>query len=422
MPLTHRKMLGKDNPWLEWRKRQWWSMAGLGIAVFSSGIFGMRWWQYSSTHETTDDAYITSNVHPLSSRISGTVAEVLVDDNQQVRNGQPLVKLDARDYVVQVQQSKAALEASQSQALAAQAQINLASGNALGSTQKAQGNVSSAKSSILTAIAVVKAARAGVPSAQADVAQADANLQRAQADYERYQSLHHSGAITHQQLDTARANYAVSMAQKNSAIQRVTQAQAKLAQAQEDVITAHAQLATAKGGLQQATTSNVQTEVNRSQHKAAKAEIAQSQANLNNAQLQLSYTSINAPSAGRVGNKTVQVGQRVQPGNLLMAITDNNDWVIANFKETQLRKMRRGQLAEVKVDSFPDKIFIGHINSFSPGSGATYALLPTDNATGNFTKIVQRIPVKIVFNPNSIRGYEERLTPGMSVAVSVDLK
>lgn len=403
-------------------KRKGLILVGLGVAAVFASVFGVRWWQYASVHESTDDAYVTANIHPVSSRINGTVSEVAVNDNQQVQKGQLLVKLDPRDYAVQVQQSKASLDAAQRQALAAKSQINLASGNASGNKAQAQGNVASASAAISTAQAAVKAAQTGVPTAQAAVSEADANLQRAQADYNRYQSLYQSGAVARQQLDNARATYYVDIAQRNSAVQGVAQAQANLAQAQENVVKAQAQLAAAKGGLQQATASGVQTEVNRSQYEAAKAAIAQAQANLNNAQLQLSYTSINAPSAGRVGNKTVQVGQRVQPGTPLMAITDNDDWVVANFKETQLGKMHQGQPVEVKIDAFPNHPFIGHVDSFSPGSGATFALLPSDNATGNFTKIVQRIPVKIVFDPQSVRGYESRITPGMSAVVSVDVK
>ncbi len=396
--------------------------AGLGVAAVVASIFGVHWWQYASIHESTDDAYVTADVHPVSSRINGTVTGVLVNDNQHVQAGQPLVKLDPRDYQVQVQQLEASLEAAQRQANAARSTVNLASENAVGNNQQAQGNVASARAAISTAVAAVKAAQAGVPAAQAAVAEADANLQRAQADYNRYQALYQQGAVPRQQLDTARATYLVDVAQRNSAVQGVAQAQASLAQAQENVTKAQAQLAASQGALQQARATGVQTQVNRSQYQAAVAAIAQAQANLNNAKLQLSYTNITAPTAGRVGNKTVQVGQRLQPGTPLMAITEDNPWVVANYKETQLAKMRIGQKVEIHIDAIPDHTFVGYVNSFSPGSGSTFALLPSDNATGNFTKIVQRVPVKIVFDPNSIRGYESRIVPGLSVEPSVDLK
>jgi len=410
----------KLNPKKKRRKRLLFS--GLGVLAVVVGVFGVRWFEYASTHETTDDAYTTADVHPVSSRINGTVNAVLVNDNQHVQAGQLLVTLDPRDYQVQVQQAEASLEAAQRQANAALSNINLASQTALGNTQNAQGNVNSARASINTAVAQVKAAQAGVPAAEAQVAQANANLQRDQANYRRYSTLYQQGVVSRSQLDTYRAAYYVDVAQKNSAIQAVAQAQANLAQAQENVTKAEAQLAASQGGLTQAKASGVQTKVNQAQYKAAEAAIAQSQANLHNAELQLSYTDIYAPTSGRVGNKSAQVGERVQPGTPLMQITQDDAWVVANFKETQLAKMRIGQPVTIHVDAIPNHDFLGRVDSFSPGSGSTFALLPSDNATGNFTKIVQRVPVKIVFDPNSIRGYESRIVPGLSVEPSVNVK
>jgi len=413
---------GKETSQSKRKKPKGLILAGLGVTSLVAGVFGFHWWQYASTHEETDDAYVAGNVHPISSRISGTISEVLVNDNQQVQTGYLLVKLDPRDNQIQVQQAEAALEAALRQANAARTNINLASANAAGNTQQAQGNVSSSSAAIATAEAAVKQAQAGIPAAQAAVAQADANLQKAQADYNRYNTLYQEGVVSRQQLDTAKATYYADLAQKNSAIQGVVQAQAALTQAQENVTKAKAQLTASKGGLQQARATSFQPQVNRSQYKAAQAAIAQAQANLNNALLQLSYTNIYAPTQGRVGNKTVQVGQRLQPGTPLMSIVENDYWVVANYKETQLERMHPGEQVEVKIDAFPHHPFIGRVDSFSPGSGATFALLPSDNATGNFTKIVQRVPVKIVFDPTSIQGYESRITPGMSAVVSVELK
>jgi len=397
-------------------------LAALGVGAVAASSFGYRWWQYASTHQATDNAVVAGHVHQISSRINGTVADVLVDDNQAVRKGQVLVKLDARDYENKAQQARAALETARRQAQAAQSSIHLASQNAQASTTQARGNVNSAIAAIATARAAVNEAKAGVPAAQAEVAQAQANLERAQADYNRYNSLYQQGAIPRQQLDTAQADYQVALAQRNSAQQGVTQAQAKLAQAQEGVTRAQAQLAASQGGLQQAKASGVQVEVNRSQYDAAQSAIAQAQASLKDTQLQLSYTNVTAPSDGRIGRKTVEVGQRVQSGQPLMAVVDNDYWVVANFKETQMENIRTGQPVEVELDAFPHHTFTGRVDSFSPASGATFALLPPDNATGNFTKIVQRIPVKVVLDSQSVKGYEGRITPGMSAEVSVEVK
>jgi len=412
---------GQKNSTSKHPRRNVFILAGLGVAAVVAGSFGYQWWQFASTHQETDDAAVAGNVHPISSRIDGTVTDVLVNDNQQVQQGETLVKLDTHDEQVQVQQAQAALLAAQRQAVAAQANVNLASGNAAGNTQQAQGNVASARAAIATAAAAVKAAQTGVPTARAAVAQADANLQRTLADYNRYNNLFQQGAVPRQQLDTARADYQVAVAQKNSAVQGVAQAEANLAQAQENVTKARAQLAAAQGELQQAQAGGLQTQVNRSQYGAAQAAIAQAQAKLQDAQLQLSYTNITAPTAGIVGRKTVQVGQRVQSGTPLMSVVDNDKWVVANFKETQLERMQPGERAEVKLDAFPHHPFYGRVESFSPGTGATFALLPPDNATGNFTKIVQRVPVKVVLEPQSIKGYESRITPGMSAVVTVDI-
>lgn len=394
----------------------------LAIGAIALGGYGYLWWQYASTHEETDNAVIAGNVHPVSSRIDGTVSKILVDDNQQVQAGQLVVQLDPRDYQVKLQQSETALEASQRQADSALTKINLAAQTAKASTTQAKGSVNSATSEILSAQAAVEEAQAGIPSAQAQVAQAEANLVKAQADDQRYSTLYNTGAVSRQQYESSRASYLVAVAQKNSALEGVRQAQAKLVQAQKGIPKAEAQLTNAQGSIQQAKANDVQTKVNRGDYNSAVAAIQQAQANLKEARLQLSYVNITAPTSGRIGNKKVQVGQRVQTGTPLLSIVDNHYWVVANFKETQLKKMHPGQTVELKADAFPDHPFVGRVDSFSPAAGAQFALLPPDNATGNFTKVVQRIPVKIVFDAHSIQGYASRITPGMPVVATVDLQ
>lgn len=393
----------------------------LGAGTMATGVFGYRWWQYASTHVETDNAYVTGHVHPINARISGTVTKVPVNDNQIVSAGDLLVKLDPRDYEVALQQAQAALEVARQQAEVAQGNINVVATNAQGQTTQAQGNIDAAVASISTSEAAVTEAQAGVPAAQAQQAQVEANLVKAELDYKRYDSLAKEGAVPRQQFDNAKANYEANLAQRNAVKEQVQQAQARLTQTQKSLNGAQAKLASTRGSLQQAEATGKQTEVNRRQYKAALAAIAQSEAQLKNAQLQLSYTNITAPTEGQVGNKTVEVGQRVQPGQTLMAIVQQQPWIIANFKETQLAKMKSGQPVEIKIDAFGKHTFEGKVESVSPASGAKFALLPPDNATGNFTKIVQRVPVKIVFEPKSIRGYESRITPGMSAVVNVEV-
>ncbi len=394
----------------------------LGIGAVVAGTFGYHWWQFASTHEETDNAAVTGHVYQVSSRVSGRVRTVPVDDNQVVKAGQLLVQIDPKDYQVKVQQAQAAIAVAQKQAEAAQGNISLAGANTQAQTAEAQGNVSGAIASISTAQAAVTEAQAGVPAAQADLAQANANLQKLQADYNRYSALYQEGAIAKQQLDSAKAAYDVAVAQRNSAQQGINQAQAKLTQAQEGVSNAQAQLAASKGGLQKAQAGGVQTEVNRSQYAAANAAIGQAQANLAEAQLQLSYTNVTAPEGGRIGRKTVEVGNQVQVGQPLMAVVGNDLWVTANFKETQVHRMHPDERVEVELDAFPGHKFEGRVNSLSPASGSQFALLPPDNATGNFTKVVQRIPVKVALDPNSVKGYESQITPGMSAIVTVEVK
>ncbi len=396
-------------------------MGALGVGVIALTIVGIRWWQYTATHQETDDAYVTGHIHPVNSRISGTVTQVLVDDNQIVSQGALLVQLDPRDYEVALQQAQASLESARHQADVAQTNIGVVATNAQGQTTAALGNIDAAVASISTSEAALAEAQAGVPAAQANLAQVNANLVKAKLDYDRYTSLVREGALPQQQLDAEKANYEALLAQRDTLKEQIRQAQARVVQAQKNLDNARAKLASTRGTLEQANSVAKQTEANRRQYQAAKAVISQAEAQVKNAQLQLSYTQITAPTAGRIGNKTVEVGQRLQPGQTLMAVVQDQPWIVANFKETQLGKMKPGQDVEIKLDSFPNHPFKGKVDSVSPASGAKFALLPPDNATGNFTKIVQRLPVKVVFDPKSIQGYESQIAPGMSVVVNVEI-
>ncbi len=397
------------------------ALAGLGVGgAIAAGIFGYDYWQFASAHQSTDNATVTGNIHPVGSRIAGTVDRVFVDDNQEVKAGQPLVTLDKSDYQIKLTQAQADLESARRKADSAQVSIALSSKNAQAATSQAQGGIGQAQAAIASAQAQVSEAQAGVPQAQAALAQAEATLQKTQTDFNRYASLFSSGAVSQSARDSARQAYEVAKAQRDSASEGVRQAQSKVAQAQQAVATAESGLTTSQGGIEQAQAKGVQTQVSQADYQTAQAAIEQAQAALKNAAQQLAYTSITAPVSGRVGSKNVQVGQQVQAGTPLLAIVDDQYWITANFKETQLEKMRPGETAEIKIDSFPHHTFTGRVESLSPVSGAQVALLPPDNATGNFTKVVQRIPVKVVFDRDSIRGFEQAITPGMSVEVTVD--
>lgn len=386
------------------------------------GVAGYHAFQNFISHQETDDAYTTGHQHQVSSRINDTVETVLVDDNQHVKKGQVLAVLDPNDYEVKVAQAKAALELAQHQAEAAKTNITLAATTATGKSTEAEAGVVDAQAELKRSEAMLLEAQAAVPKAEAELRAKEAEETRAKADGKRFVTLASQGAVSYQQRDTAIRDFEVAKSSREAAAEALKQTSFKLQQAQQAVKAARAQVTQSHGLVEQAQATHVQTTVNEKQFSVAQASIHQAEAALKDAQLQLSYTKIVSPVDGRIGKKTVEAGQRVQPGQQLMTIVADDIWVVANFKETQLERMRPNQKVEIKVDSFPNHEFAGNVDSVSPGSGASFALLPPDNATGNFTKIVQRVPVKIRFDRNSTKGFENLLVPGMSVVVSVDVK
>jgi membrane fusion protein (multidrug efflux system) len=385
-------------------------------------LLGVRYLLWAAHHESTDDAYLAGHVSPIGARITGTVQQVLIDDNQRVTEGQTLVVLDPNDYRVRLERAKAALDAASRQAETAEAAIRSTSESATAQTTQAKGSIGNAKATIQASKAAVMAAEAGVPRAEAQLNEANATLQREETDLHRYEDLYAKQQISRQALDHQRASYQVAAAGRAAAQEYVRQAQAQLAAAQQSVSEAESQLMKSEGGLQSAEAAQLETRVREGQFATAQSAVAEASAELENAQLQLSYTVIKAPVSGRIGKKLVEPGQRVQVGQPLLAIVEDRPWVVANFKETQLAKMRAGQPVEVEIDTFPKHKFYGRVDSLAPGSGSEFALLPSDNATGNFTKIVQRIPVKIVLDRASARGYENLISPGMSAVVTVTTK
>ena len=400
------------------RKKTLLIWGGSAILLVLSAL-GVRYLIWSAHHETTDDAYLAGHLHPISARITDTVQQVMIDDNQYVTEGQMLVILDPNDYKVRLDQAKAALDAASRRADTAEAAIRSTSQSATAQTTQAQGSIGEAKASIEAAKAAATAAGAGVPRANAQLQETNAALQREETDLHRYQDLYTKEQVSRQTLDHQRASYQVAVASQAAAQEQVRQAEAQLVAAQQGVVRTEAQLTNSEGALQSAQATSLETHVREGQYATAQAALAQAGVSLEDAKLQLSYTIIKAPASGRIGRKSVEAGQRVQVGQPLMAVVEEHPWVVANFKETQLAKMRAGQHVEVQIDTFPKHNFYGHVDSLAPGSGNEFALLPPDNATGNFTKIVQRIPVKVVLDDESVRGYENLLSPGMSSVVTV---
>jgi len=404
------------------RRKKTLLVAGGGVTLALLLVFGVRYLVWSAHHEETDDAYLTGHLHPISARVTDTVQQVLIDDNQHVVEGQTLIILDPNDYKVRLDQAKAALDAAGRQADTAEAAIRSTSQSATAQTTQAVGTIGEAKASIQASKAAVTAAEAGVPRAQAQLQEANATLQREDTDLHRYEDLYTKEQVSKQTVDHQRASYQVAVAGQAAAQEQVRQAQAQLVAAQQGVVRTESLLTNSQGGLQSAQATRLETRVREGQFATAQAAVAQATAALEDAKLQLSYTIIKAPVSGRIGRKSVEAGQRIQIGQPLMAIVEDQPWVVANFKETQLEKMRTGQRVELQIDTFSKHKFYGHVDSLAPGSGNEFALLPPDNATGNFTKIVQRIPVKIVLNQDSVSGYENLLSPGMSSIVTVTTK
>lgn len=393
-------------------------LTGLLIA---GGLSGYQVFNHFMSHQETDDAYTTGHQHQISSRINGTVEQVLVDDNEHVKKGQVLAILDPRDFEVRKMQARASLELAQHQAEAAKTSVVFASTTATGKSAEAEAGVTNSEAELRRADAALLEAKAAVPKAEAELRAREAEETRAKADGKRFVVLANQGAVSFQQRDSAIRDYEVAKSSREAAQENLNQMNYKLQGAMQAVKSAKAQIDQAKGLVEQAKATHVQTTVNQKEFDVAKASMHRAEAELRDAQLQLSYTKIVSPVDGRVGRKTVEPGQRIQPGQQLMTIVSDDIWVVANFKETQLERMRPHQMVEIKIDSFPHHEFVGTVDSVSPGSGASFALLPPDNATGNFTKIVQRVPVKIRFDKETTKGYEKLLVPGMSAVVSVDV-
>ncbi len=377
-------------------------------------------WAYYSVRESTDDAQVDGHVIPISPRISGTVLTILVNDNQPVKAGQELVRLDPADY--ETTQAQAEAQLANAEASTTESKVNLPVTNINTSSQVSTSStqVDENRAAVASAQQAVDAARARISSANSDLAQAQANYVKSQKDLVRYRDLVSKDEISKQDFDAAVAAADANAAQVESARSSITEAQHNLDQAIAQVAQAKARLASAL--VQQRQSQQIrpqQVAASQARFKSAQAQVRQRQADLNQARLNIGYTVIRAPVDGVVSRKNAEPGMQVSPGQQLMALVPLDDiWVTANFKETQLRKMRVGQRVEFSVDTYGSSHkYVGHVDSIAAASGAKFSLLPPENATGNFVKVVQRVPVKLVFEPGENR--EHLLLPGMSVVPTV---
>ncbi|MEL4308115.1 HlyD family secretion protein [Joostella sp. CR20] len=346
----------------------------IGSLIIIGIIYGVVKFVHSLSHEETDDAQIEANMNPIIPHVGGYVKKVYVSDNAKVQKGDTLFTIDQQDYLVHLEQAKAALVAAESQLIVAKTSI--------GSYQ-----------------AHVATSDAQVNSAAGNLETAKITLWRAENDFKRYENLYKNQSITAQQYEEALA--AKQAAEKQLEVLKSQQ----------------------KASASQRNAAVSQTEISEKQVAVAEANVKSAQAQLEAAKLNLSYTYVTAPIDGQLSNVDLQEGQFVQPGqSLFYLVNTNNKWVVANFKETQLEKMTIGQRVTIEVDAYPDDVFEAKITAFSPATGAKFSLLPPDNASGNFVKTIQRLPVKIDFTNENDAEKLAKLRSGMNVLVDVHLK
>lgn len=385
------------------RKRVFFIAGGI-VALILLLVFGIPWLQYVLAHQSTDDARVDADVVAVTSKIPERIDRILVDTNQAVRRGQLLIVLDNKDELAKLQQAKA--------------QYDLAVANQRTLTVQNQGGVTQASGTVETQQAQVPVAQAGVDQAQAQLKVAASQVpaaqqayNRAQSDYQRTIALVSTGDEPSQQLDAMRAADAQAAAQLRSAQDQVVGAQAGVAASQERVSASVAGITAAEGGLTTAQ-GKLQQAADPSQVEAAKAQ-------LDLAKQSLAYTHIYAAISGYVGEKSGEVGQTVNAGTTLMTLIPQRVYITANYKETQMGSMRVGQPVDIHVDAYKGVTFHGHVESINPASQNTYALVPAQNATGNFVKVTQRIPVRVSIDDQRA---DMPLRPGMSVETSVKVK
>ncbi|HLZ10959.1 MAG TPA: HlyD family secretion protein [Candidatus Acidoferrum sp.] len=376
---------------------------------------------YYFNRESTDDAQVDGHITAVSAKVYGRVADVLVNDNQPVKAGQALVKLDARDYQAALDQAKAQLGLAESEARSAGVDIPKTRENVASGTSSADAGLLGAEADAMRAeVTYEQAKTSDLAYAQANIDKSRANAQLAQADLARFRPLMEKGEISKQQFDAAQANAEATASALKADEEKFAQAKRSVDIAKAQLEAAQARVQQAHAGVASAKADTKQVAMKQADAAAKIAKVQQARAALEAAELNLEYATITAPVDGMVTHKQVEIGQVVQQGQGLLVVVPLHDvWVTANFKETQLKKMQAGQRAEVKVDTY-GKTFSGHVDSISSATGAVLSLLPPENATGNFVKVVQRVPVKIVLDSSQQGGAV--LRPGMNVEATVVTK
>ena len=392
-------------------------IAGGFLAIAAAGTFAYLHFQ---NRVSTDDAQVDAHNAAIAPKISGNIVEISVDDNQMVKAGQVLLRIDPRDYQAKVDQARAALALAQSQAVGANADVPLVDGSTASAVAAAESQLAAAVADYARSRSdYERASTSELAYAQADVDSKSATKDRALADLARMEPLVAKDEISKLQYDSYRAAARVAESDLKAAQESLLNAQKKAESSRASMQTAEGKANVARADVDQAHVNRRQVKISSAQAGSASAAVQEARANLEAAELQLSYTAIVAPIDGLATKKTIQVGQIVQPGQTLLTIVPLKDvWVTANFKETQLASVKPGQRAEVRVDMY-GRSFEGRVDSIAGASGAALSLLPPENATGNYVKVVQRIPVKILLQEPPA-GFVFR--PGMNVDATIFTK
>jgi membrane fusion protein (multidrug efflux system) len=395
-----------------------WILLLLLIAAGAGAYYG---WQYYGARESTDDAQIDGHIHQISSKIFGTVIKVNVDDNQFVKAGTALVEIDPKDYQVAVEKAKADLAEAEASVRASQTDVPITQTSTSSRLSGSEAGVAQSRASLSSSEKQVDAAKARLNSAQARLREAEANYQKAARDVDRFKPLLAKEEIAQQQYDAAVAAAKALEADVDGARSQIAEAEQGIRVAESVVNEQRAKLAQSEATAAAARTGPQEVAMTRAREDSSEARVLQARANLAQAELNLSKTVLTSPIDGIVQNRSAEVGQVVQAGQAMLAIVPMEDiWVTANFKESQLKDMKIGQRAEISVDAYGGRAYQGHVDSFSATTGSKASLLPPENATGNYVKVVQRVPVKIVLDKG--QDAEHLLRPGMSVTPTVFLR
>jgi membrane fusion protein, multidrug efflux system len=391
-------------------------LGALAIIVLAAASY-WGYMHYYANRVSTDNAQIDGHINPVAAKVSGTVMSIHVKDNQFVTAGSVLVRIDPKDYKVALEKAKADLSAAQSAAESAGTQVPMLSTTTASQISLAGAGIEVAEGAKTAALKEVKSARARLTSAQARIREAQASYVKASKDLERMKLLVEKDRISKQQFDAAVAAADAARAARESAEAMAAEVTSAIEAAQARAGQAEAKIKEARAAYQATQTAPQQMAVSRSNAQSALARVKQAQAVLEQAQLNLEYTEVKAPIDGIISQKKVEMGQYVQAGQSLLAVVPlQNVWVTANYKESQLNNMSQGQRVIISVDAYGGRKYEGHIESIAAATGARFSLLPPENATGNYVKVVQRIPVKIVID----KGLDSQhpLRPGLSVVAT----